>query len=71
MIYKVYYQEDKIRNPKREQTHSLYLEADNKVEALALIEKNTPYNVEFIQELEGNSLAYEQEHADFKLTEFE
>ena len=71
MIYKVYYQEDKIRNPKREQTNSLYLEADNKVEALALIEKNTPYNVEFIQELEGNSLAYEQEHADFKLTEFE
>lgn len=71
MIYKVYYQEDKIRNPKREQTHSLYLEADNKVEALALIEKNTPYNVEFIQELEGNSLTYEQEHADFKLTEFE
>lgn len=71
MIYKVYYQEDKIRNPKREQTHSLYMEADNKVDALAKIEKNTPYNIEFIQELEGNSLTYEQENADFKLTEFE
>lgn len=70
MIYKVYYQEDKIRNPKREQTHSLYLEADSKVEALSLIEENTPYNVEFIQELDGNSLEYEKENAEFKLTEF-
>ena len=45
MIYKVYYQETKIRNPKREDTKSLYMEADK-------------------------HLAYEQEHADFTLTEF-
>ena len=70
MIYKVYYQEDKIRNPKREQTYSLYIEADSKVEALAQIEANTPYNVEFVQELDGNSLAYEKETTDFSLTEF-
>lgn len=70
MIYKIYYQEDKIRNPKREQTHSLYIEADNKVDALAQIEEHTPYNVEYIQELEGNSLAYEKEHTDFHLMEF-
>lgn len=27
MIYKVYYQETKIRNPKREQTQAIYVEA--------------------------------------------
>ncbi len=46
------------------------MEADNVVEARALVEQNTPYNIELIQELTGNSLKYEQEHADFKLTTF-
>jgi len=34
MIYKIYYQETKDRNPKREQTHSLYIEADDAVIAI-------------------------------------
>jgi DNA-dependent RNA polymerase auxiliary subunit epsilon len=46
------------------------MEADNVVQARALVEQNTPYNIELIQELTGNSLKYEQEHADFKLTAF-
>lgn len=71
MIYKVLYQKDKIVNPRRETTKTLYMEADNMVEARALVEKNTPYNIELIEELTGNSLKYEQEHADFKLTTFE
>ncbi|MFZ8764691.1 DNA-directed RNA polymerase subunit epsilon [Enterococcus diestrammenae] len=70
MIFKIYYQETKIRNPKREQTHSLYLEAADEVGARELVEKNTPYNIEYIQALEGNHLEYEKENADFKLTEF-
>ncbi|HIX69477.1 MULTISPECIES: DNA-directed RNA polymerase subunit epsilon [Enterococcus] len=70
MIFKIYYQETKIRNPKREQTHSLYLEAADEVVARELVEKNTPYNIEYIQALEGNHLEYEKENADFKLTEF-
>ncbi len=70
MIFKVYYQETKTRNPKREQTQSLYLEAEDAIVARSLIEKNTPYNVEYIQALEGNHLEYEKENADFKLTEF-
>lgn len=70
MIYKVFYQDTKIRNPKREQTHSLYIEADDIVEARALVEANTPYNIEHIEALEGNHLEYEKENADFKLTEF-
>ncbi|MEO2873203.1 DNA-dependent RNA polymerase subunit epsilon [Lacticaseibacillus paracasei] len=54
MIYKVLYQKDKIQNPRRETTQTLYLEAPSAVEARALVEKNTPYNIEFIQELSGN-----------------
>ncbi|MBU5363696.1 DNA-directed RNA polymerase subunit epsilon [Enterococcus raffinosus] len=70
MIYKVYYQETKERNPKREQTQSLYVEADNEEMVHNLLRENTPYNVEYIQLLEGNHLEYEKENADFKLMEF-
>ena len=70
MIFKVYYQETKVRNPKREQTQSLYIEADDKVACRQQIEQNTPYNIEYIQELEGNHQAYEKENTDFQLTEF-
>ncbi|MDF7668415.1 MULTISPECIES: DNA-dependent RNA polymerase subunit epsilon [unclassified Lactobacillus] len=71
MIYKVLYQKDKVVNPRRETTETLYMEADNLVSARTLVEENTPYNIELIQELAGNSLDYEKEHADFKLTSFE
>ena len=70
MIYKIYYQETKDRNPKREQTHSLYIEADDAVIARRLVEQNTPYNIEFVQELDEKHLAYEKENDDFKLAEF-
>ncbi|KRN29383.1 hypothetical protein IV38_GL000267 [Lactobacillus selangorensis] len=70
MIYKVLYQKDQIRNPRRETTQTLYLEAPNAVTARALVEDNTPYNIELIQELTGNFLDYEKKSPDFKLTEF-
>ncbi|MGX4644951.1 MULTISPECIES: DNA-directed RNA polymerase subunit epsilon [Holzapfeliella] len=70
MIYKVLYQENTIQNPRRETTQTLYLNATSLVDAREQIEKNTPYNVEFIQELTGNSLAYEQKSEAFKITEF-
>lgn len=70
MIYKVYYQETEERNPKREQTQSIYVEADNEEMVHNLLRDNTPYNVEYIQLLEGNHLEYEKENADFKLAEF-
>ena len=71
MIYKVLYQKDKIVNPRRETTQTLYMEANNMVEARSMVEDNTPYNIELIQELTGNSLTNEKEHADFKLTTFD
>ncbi len=70
MIYKVLYQEDKIANPKREETKTLFIDTLTSIEARELVEKNTPYNVELIQELTGNSLEYEKKSPDFKLTEF-
>ncbi|RRK11596.1 DUF1447 family protein [Lactiplantibacillus garii] len=70
MIYKVYYQETKKRNPQRETTKSLYLEADTEVAARVLVEDNTKYNIEFIEPLEGNFLDYEQKNPEFQLTEF-
>lgn len=70
MIYKVYYQETKERNPKREQTQSLYIEAENDVDARQRVEENTPYNIEFVQLLDDNHLEYEKENAEFKLVDF-
>ncbi|MGT2910169.1 DNA-dependent RNA polymerase subunit epsilon [Streptococcus cameli] len=76
MIYKVFYQETKERSPRREQTLSLYLEIDaaneleGRIAARQLVEKNTTYNIEFIELLSDNHLEYEKTHADFQITEF-
>ncbi|MDE6376951.1 DNA-directed RNA polymerase subunit epsilon [uncultured Ligilactobacillus sp.] len=70
MIFKVYYQPTKKINPRRENTESLYLEADSEPEARVLVESNTKYNVEFIEELSDAALEYEKESPAFKLTEF-
>ncbi|WP_057755009.1 DNA-directed RNA polymerase subunit epsilon [Weissella kandleri] len=72
MIYKIYYQATNTQNPKRENTHSLYLEADNLPEARLAVESNTEYNVEHIEELSEAALNYEKQSLGerFKLTEF-
>ncbi|GEP24357.1 MAG: DNA-dependent RNA polymerase auxiliary subunit epsilon family protein [Lentilactobacillus diolivorans] len=70
MIFKVLYQPDKTRNPRRETTQSLYLEAATEVEARGLVDDNTDYSIEFIEPLQGKHLEYEQENPDYKLTEF-
>ena len=46
------------------------MEAENEEMVHNLLRENTPYNVEYIQLLEGNHLEYEKENADFKLMEF-
>ncbi|EHR37744.1 DNA-directed RNA polymerase subunit epsilon [Facklamia languida] len=71
MIFKVMYQESKDQVPQRERTYSLYIEAEDKVDAIERISENTPYNIEFVQELNEAHLAYEKEtNPDFKLVEF-
>ena len=75
MIYKVFYQETKKRNPRREQTQALYIdieaknELEGRIKARELMEEKTPYNVEFIELLAGKHLGYEKETGVFELTE--
>ena len=76
MIYKVFYQETKDRNPRRETTQALYLDIDAKdelqgrIKARKFIEKNTAYNIEFIELLSEKALEYEKETGVFEVTEF-
>jgi DNA-dependent RNA polymerase auxiliary subunit epsilon len=69
MIYKVLFQPNKIENPRRENTRSIYIESESSVAARALVEEKTDYNIELIQELTGDFLDYEQKSPDFKITE--
>ncbi len=69
MIYKVLFQPNKIENPRRENTQSIYIESESSVAARATVEEKTDYNIELIQELSGDFLDYEQQSPDFKITE--
>ncbi|OQQ85216.1 DNA-directed RNA polymerase subunit epsilon [Ligilactobacillus salivarius] len=71
MTFKVYYQPSKKSNPKRENTHVMYFEAKDEVEARHLVETHfSEYNVEFIEALDEATLEYEKQSVNFKLTEF-
>ena len=70
LIYKVLYQTSELDNPRREFTHSLYMDAESSIAVRDAVEKNTDYNIEFIQELDEKHLEYEKKSPDFKLTEF-
>ena len=52
MTFKVYYQPDATKRPVRENTQSLYIEADSEAQALLLVEENTDYNIEFVEQLD-------------------
>ncbi|WP_342600505.1 DNA-directed RNA polymerase subunit epsilon [Psychrobacillus sp. FSL H8-0483] len=66
MIFKVYYQENALEVPVRENTKSLYVEADSERDVRALL-KDRKYNIELIQLLEGSHLEYEQASPNFKV----
>ena len=66
MIYKVYYQENKIDVPVREKTQTLYVEAESVREVRKMLE-DRPFNIEYIQELDGAYLQYEKNSENFKL----
>ncbi len=66
MIYKVLYQESKAQVPIRENTKSLYVEAESVHEVRkSLAERN--YNIEYIQTLEDDFLAYEEASETYTL----
>ncbi|AUT05001.1 DNA-dependent RNA polymerase subunit epsilon [Streptococcus parauberis] len=75
MIFKVFYQETKNRNPRRENTQTLYIDIDaeteleGRIKTRKLVEEKTSYNVEFIELLSDKHLEYEKETGVFELTE--
>ncbi|MFC5541985.1 MAG: DNA-directed RNA polymerase subunit epsilon [Bacilli bacterium] len=66
MIYKVYYQENPDEVPIRENTKSLYLEADSEREVREYL-KDRRILIEYIQLLEGKYLDYEKNSPNFRL----
>ena len=66
MIFKVLYQEVPDEVPVRERTKSLYIEAESVREVRKKLQ-NHQYNIEFIEPLDDNHLAYEKQSEDFKL----
>lgn len=66
MIYKVYYQENPEEVAVRENTKSLYVEANSEREVREYL-KDRKILIEYIQLLEGNYLEYEQNSPNFKL----
>ncbi|WP_186669447.1 DNA-dependent RNA polymerase subunit epsilon [Sporosarcina sp. BP05] len=68
MIYKIYYQENLLQIPVRENTKSMYIEADSERSVRAKL-KDRSFNIEYVQLLEGVHLEYEQAAPYFELEE--
>lgn len=68
MIFKVIYQENKQIVPVRENSKSLYIEADSVVDVRRKL-SHKQYNIEFIQALSDAHLEYEKQNPNFTLTE--
>lgn len=66
MIYKVYYQENVQEVPVRENTKSMFIQADSEREVRKLL-KDRNYNIEYIQLLDEKHLKYEQASPHFEL----
>ena len=70
MTFKIYFQPDKTMTPRRENTQSIYVEAESEAAARQLVEANTEYNIEYIELLNDKALEYEKQSPAFKLTTF-
>lgn len=75
MIFKVFYQEDKNRSPRRETTRTLYLDLDvpseqeGVIKGRALLAEKTDYLVEFIEALSDEAFNYEKENSQAEITQ--
>jgi len=68
MIYKVYFQKSIKEVPVRENTKVLYIEGESARDVRTKI-ADRGFNVEFVQELKGAHLEYEQQNEDYKVLE--
>lgn len=66
MIYKVLYQKDSSEIAVRENTESMYIEADSEMDVRIKL-KDRPYNIEFVQPVSDALLAFEKQKKDFKV----
>lgn len=66
MIFKVYYQENRLEVPVRENTKSLFVEASSEREVRHHL-KDRNYNIELVQLMEGSHLEYEQAGQDYEV----
>lgn len=76
MLFKVFYQATKKRSPKRETTHSLFLELpvsdvrEGVIQAREIMHNHTDYHVEFIDAISNEQAEYERESEHFHITTF-
>ncbi len=68
MIFKVYYQERIGEVPVRENTKTLFIKGESVRDVRAKI-ASRGFNVEYVQEVKGAHLEYEQQNEDFKVLE--
>ena len=68
MVFKIYYQERIVEVPVREKTKVLYVEGESVKDVRKKI-ADRGYNVEFVQEVTGAFLEYEQQNEDYKVLE--
>lgn len=66
MIYKVFYQEKAEQVPVRENTKTLYVEADSEREVRKKL-ADRKIMIEFIRSVDGEYLTYEQQSPNFKV----
>lgn len=66
MIYKVYFQENFEEVPVRENTKSIFIEADSEADVRKKL-ASKEYNIEFITPISGAHLEYEQKNESFKV----
>ncbi len=64
MIFKILYQNNKNEVPVRENTRTMYYQAENEREIREAL-KDREINIEFIQPLNEEHLAYEKQSEDF------
>jgi DNA-dependent RNA polymerase auxiliary subunit epsilon len=70
MIFKVYFQESIKQVAVRENTKTIYVEADSERDVRTKIADRL-YNVEYIEAVQGNYAEYEKQHEDFEVLEIE
>lgn len=68
MIFKVFYQETKTEIPVRENTKTLFIEAESERDVRTKL-ANKPFNIEFVTEVKGAFLEYEKQNEEFKVLE--